>query len=689
MTAVAPADARLRPICGPAAAFALALALAGGGCGEEIRATLVALPGCGLEELDLSAVRVVPRGDFPTSAATAEVFGPGRGTLPELPAGADALTVEGQFGDFTVAVGRTARLDDARGALPVYFAPEDQLCALPSGVDFRDVGGLAVGPEGDVLLVGGRDRNDRLLDDVIHVRDDDDLVTPFDRGLPSPATGMVVVPTGPRTFAIIGGARADGRALDHYVPVDLDRRSPVGAALRIDVDGIDTARGYHAGVVLGDGRILVTGGCSALDLQSRCVPSDRHVFATGFVIDPRVDPPTFEAAPPMAQKRYEHTLLTARDGTVLAVGGRNRDGDGVATIERWHPDAPEWTSFADDFRLQRVQGSSGGETQVVIGAALLEGGLLAIALSDGTLAWATDDAAGRWQGWCDGPDAQACFHESGPLAQATPRRQLLALPGERIFADTWLLPFPTLAVEPDDAVDLSRAQLGLAQVPPVRRTATSMVALADGSVLAAGGRDPDTLEPVQPFLVRLRPRLDGPDENIPGIDTLSAGSLVLHEPSRIAFGGDRMELRATGSVREFPSVWAHVRSFNSGSFRFDVTLGVVPDDDGVGEPPAVHVVLSHGAVARTSIRFGQRIEGFGRNALGEVTSFTCAAEAVDFVTSPRPLQLYVRPGSIDVRLGGVSVARCPVTATEPAAIGVGVSGAGGLLTASQMKLTRI
>ncbi|MBK8719953.1 MAG: hypothetical protein IPN32_35345 [Deltaproteobacteria bacterium] len=115
---------------------------------------------------------------------------------------------------------------------------------------------------------------------------------------------------------------------------------------------------------------------------------------------------------------------------------------------------------------------------------------------------------------------------------------------------------------------------------------------------------------------------------------------------------------------------------------------MVPDTEGVVDPPAVHVVLSHGAVARTSIRFGERIEGFGRDALGEVTRFTCAADPVDFVTSPRPLQIYVRPGSIDVRLGGVSVARCPVTATVPAAIGVGVSG-GGLLTATQMKLTRI
>ncbi|MBK6916929.1 MAG: hypothetical protein IPH07_05975 [Deltaproteobacteria bacterium] len=688
MTAATHADARLRARCRPARAWAVALWLASGGCGDEIRATLVALPGCGLEELDLNAVRVVPRGDFPISAATARVFGPGQGTLPELPEAADALTVEGQFGDFTVAVGRTARLDDVRGPLPVYFAPEDQLCALPSGVDFRDVGGLAVGPEGDVLLAGGRDRNGRLLDDVIHARDDDDLVTPLDRGLPSPVTGVVVVPTGARSFAIIGGARADGRALDHYVPVDLDRSTPVQPALRIDIDGIDTARGYHAGVVLPDGRILVTGGCNALDLQSRCVPSDRHVFATGFVVDPSTTPPGFEAAPPMAQKRYEHTLLLARDGTVLAVGGRNGDGNGVATIERWHPDAPEWTAYADDFRLQRVQGSTDGETQAIIGAALLEGGLLAIALSDGTLAWATDDAAGRWPGWCDGVDERACFHEHGPLALANPRRQLLALPGERLFADTWLLPFPTLAVEPDDAVDLSRAQLGLAQVPPVRRTATSMVALADGSVLAAGGRDPDTLEPVQPFLVRLRPRLDGPDENIPGVDTLSAGSLVVHEPSRVAFAGDRVELRASGSAREFPAVWAHVRSFTSASFRFDVTLGVVPDTEGVVDPPAVHVVLSHGAVARTSIRFGERIEGFGRDALGEVTRFTCAADPVDFVTSPRPLQIYVRPGSIDVRLGGVSVARCPVTATVPAAIGVGVSG-GGLLTATQMKLTRI
>lgn len=674
-----------------------------GGCGDDIIATLVALPGCGLGDVEVSALRVVPRGDFPASAAQVRVF-TRDGTLPDVPDEAAALTAEGQFGDFTVAVGRTARLDDPGDRLSVYFAPEDQLCAVASGVDFRDVGAMAVGPRGDVLIVGGRDRNGRLVDDVIHARDVVDVVTPLDRGMSSPLTGLALVPIGERRFAAIGGARADGTALDTWVPIDLDHRNPVGAATRIVIDGIDTKRGYHAAAVLPDGRVLVTGGCNALDLASRCVPSDNHVFATGFIADTSVEPPVFVPAPPMGQKRFGHELLVARDGTVLAVGGYNAMGEGIATIERWHPDAPAWTSFGGDFTLQRIPGTGPTpqqeQRQAVVGATLLEGGLLVIALSDGTLAWVDDEGAGRWPNWCVDDDGR-CFHEFGDAAFTTTRRQLLTLPGERVFADTWLLPLPMLASDADDAVDLSLSRLGQSQVPPVRRTQTSMVPLADGSVLVAGGRDPDTLEPVQPFLVRLRPRLDGPDENLPGVDTLSPASFVVHDPDAVQFAGDHLELSSTGTLREMPAVWAHVRAFRSRSFRFDVTLAVTlpppPEDPDPGDgapappappPPAVHLVLSQGAVARTSIRFDTRIVGIQRDALGEVTQFTCAPQPPDFVAGPQPLQVLVRPGSIEIRQGGVGIAQCPVATDAPSAIGIGISGEG-MLSASAMKLTRI
>lgn len=701
-------------------AFATCVLVALGaiGCAEDPRPVLVALPGCALDGIDLNVLELVPRGDFPAADANAIVVDGGRSGIDGVPEDAVAITVEGRYNDATLAVGRTSRLASDGGRIPVYFAPEDELCAVERGVEvvFRDVGAMAVGEQGDVLMVGGRDDQGRLIDDIVHTRDVDDAVTLLGRPIPTPTTGLAVVSIGERRFVAIGGATADRRVLDQLVPIDLGAASPVGPAIRIDAPGVEGKRSYHAAAVLPDGRVLVTGGCDELDISSRCLPSVGHVLDSGFILDARVDPPTFERAPSMLVARFGHELLVARDGTVFAVGGRNHLGRGVVTIERLTPDVGDWMPYGRTELLDLA-----GE-RTIVGAALLEGGLIIVAIDDGAIAWVTDASAARWPTWCDGdPQTAGCFHDESNEALPPERRRLVALPGERVLADAWLLPFPMLSSNAADAIDLSAPKPEQMTTPPGRRTESAMVALADGTVFVAGGRDIDSETAAQPLLARLRPQLDGADERIPDVRGFAPASFVLHDAERIVFDPEpnpHVVMSSEGEELEFPDVWAHVRSFRSASFRFDVQIQVVapvttgecavndeqsdctaeciwrtdPMDAEAGvcepRPPRPHLVLSQGAFAGTSIRFGEDITGFRRNAAGTVFPFSCSGEEIDFQGVEVPLRLDVQPDTIVVLRGSEVVANCPGGGDVPSAVGIGVSG-GGVLLAYKPLLTRI
>ncbi len=667
----------------PLLPFGLTFIVLLAGCGEDLRPVLVALRGCGLDSIELSGVEVVPRGDFPETVANGRVVTGGRSGIDDLPDDTVALTIEGKFADATLAVGRTSRLENDERVIAIYFAPEDALCAVERGTDvaFRDVGAIAVGPEGDIVMIGGRDPDGRILDDIVHTRDVDKAVTRLPRPIPSPTTGLAVVPVGARRFAAIAGATADGRVLDQLHVINLDDPSLVGPAIRIDGPGIDGRRSYHAAVPLLDGRTLVSGGCTSLDLTSRCSPTAGHVLSTAFFIDARSDPPTFERAPSMIVSRFAHELLLARDGTVFAVGGRNHLGRGVVTIERLATGGGDWVPYGRTDLLQL-----GGERSIV-GAALLEGGLIVVAADDGSIAWITDAGAGWWSSWCDGdPGTPGCFYDETGSTVLEEQHSLITLPGERLYSDAWLLPFPMLSSTAADAVDLSEPRPGQLTPPPGRRRGSAVVGLADGTVFVAGGRERESPRPAQPLLARLRPRLDGPDERIPDVAGLAPASFVLHAPDRITLDADRLLMTSDGAETEFPSTWAHVRSFRSARFRFDVEIAVMRTQD-AGPPPRPHLVLSQGAIAGTSIRFDAGVSGFRRDASGRVATFSCSASSVDFESGDVPLRIDVQPEAIVLRQGGQIVGNCPGAGDVPSAIGIGVSG-NGILTATSPLLTR-
>jgi hypothetical protein len=570
---------------------------------------------------------------------------------------------------------------------------------VPTGtLGFREDGAIAVGPMGDIVLAGGRDEKGVLLDDIARARDVEELVQPLADALPGATAGLVVVPIGERKFAAIGGARSDGYVLEQIVTIDLDLPSPVADPLRIRVDGLDeVARAYAASVVLASGKSLVTGGCNTVDAaELRCDhTAAAHLLRTGFVVDPLTEPPSFSQAPGHIVARYGHELLLARDGVVFAVGGHAVDGRGVVTIERLRPGAAKWETYGPTEDLGLTVDES------IVGATLMEGGLIVVATSTGGIGWVSETAADRWWQpgadtftWCDGdPATPGCFHdESLEMPPAITRRRLLTLPDERVLADAFALPLAHIGAGLSDALDLSLPQAGQIVPPPGRRVGADVVPLADGTVLFAGGRDPDTLVEAGQFLLRFRPALEGPDERIPDVEELEVGSFIAHDPAvldpvpplvadeRVKFESGKLTLVANSALDEaIPEIWAHIRSFRSSSFRFEVTL----EANGDARP---HLVLSHGAVARTSIVFGTRIEGVQRGADGTPSEFSCSPLAIDF-TKPQALQFDVTPGKIVIKGSGLEIG-CPGVGDLPLALGIGASN-NGTVRASGMRLTRI
>jgi galactose oxidase-like protein len=576
----------------------------------------------------------------------------------------------------------------------VYFAPEDQMCSLVAAVAWREDAAIAASIGGDIVVAGGRDELGRPLDDVIVARDDAELVTPLDRGLEVPTLGATLVATGERSFALFGGARSDANVSDHWVPIDLEQDDPVRAKIRLDEQGVDVARAYHSAVTLPDGRVWIAGGCQSLQQQlgpefATCAPGQGNVLQSTYLIDPSTEPPTITAATQLLQPRYGHEMFVARDGAVFVIGGRNVFGEGIATIERTTVASSGWTKHGPVQGDMLTLGLDVERNGPITGAAVLEGGLIVVVLERGALGWISETAAGNtsrappdrpygegcpslaappeyWNDWCDGElDTPGCFWSegSGPVPS---RHRVLALPDERVLADAWLLSFPHLSTDPSGAVDLSQPLPG--EAPPPRRSDAAMVMLADGTALVAGGREPDTLDQVRPFFARLRPALDGPDERVPQLALPAEGSLVLHDPLRIAYDAERKRLVLTSEEQraQFPRAWAHVRSFRSASFRFEATLRA---DGG-----AAHLVLSQGALTRASIRFGDNVEMFRRDAEGHFgTSVTCSPEPFT-LQKDTAVRVDVRPGSVVVHAGGQVIANCPGIGEVPSAIGLGITG---------------
>lgn len=656
------------------------------GCAEGHEAVLTPLWGCGLEGEVLTTVRVRARGDLPAAEADSVLLDGGETSLNALPGGVDAVTVEGLFGESVVlAVGRTPRLPQD-GTQPVYFSPPDQLCPLESTLEPRDRAAMAVAPSGVVLAVGGERAQGELLDEIVLLRDDTTDVTVVKAVLPDPSVGHTLTAIGDSSFVMVGGAHEGVIPSGNVVRLDVDRDAmsvSVGPLVQATVEGEPASpRAFHGAVSLPDGRVLVQGGCAHVQ-DGACVPSEASVLRSGFYLAPDGGAFRFEPAPTMLHPRYEHTLLAARDGVVFAVGGRDDEDEGLRDIEMLLPGTPSWTPYGP--ALFEALGERN-----IVGAALIEGGLVILVLEDGTM-WRVDqNHVEPLAGWC-GDATEPCFLP--PVDTFPIRRTMVGLWGERVLVDRFVLHAGILGRTGSDAVDLSAVKPGRTFRPPGPRVGGSMVALADGTVLGVGGRVPASGSLANPVVTRFRPLLDGPDEGTPDVSAPDSGALVLHDRSGAEIGADvRISTAAQTQTlllepdpersTDFASTWVHFRGFRSRRFVFEGSY------EALNGTPALHVVFSRGAIARTELAIDtDAVRLLAREADGSAVEVTCAEEGLNFAGVGHNVSVVVSPRAIDVRVDGETFARCPWAGVEAVAVGLGAVGAG-TLRANGLRLSR-
>ena len=648
------------------------------GCPAELESRLVQLRGCGLDGEEINGILVRVRGDLPEAEATQLLLADERSELQNLPDGARALTVEGRFGTQVEAVGRTARLE-VEGELPVYFAPPDQLCPVESDITPRPLGAAGLGPQGDVLIVGGREPTGGLSAEILHYRDIEGRLRAVGVELPEPATGQSVHTLGGRRFAVVGGAGVGPEASDAITLVEA-ADDPATFELRsggkIEVSGVPQAFAHHAGAVLPDGRILITGGCRLVD-NGECIASPESVRRDAFYLSRDGDGVSIESAPSLRTPRFEHQLLVAADGVAFAVGGLDVEGNGVRDLEVLLPDFGSWAPYGP--ALFPILGD-----RSIAGATILAGGLVILSLTDGTIVRVDQHHAVTFPAWCEGED-DACFPSTVDTLLFGHR--LLGLPGERVLADAFVLPVGLLGSDGSRGVDLSQRRVGSTYEPPSPRVGGSQLLLDDGTVLFVGGFVPASGAQPSTALLRFRPELDGPDEGAPDVGALESGSLVVHD---VDAGDDARISGAAGVLALEPdpdrddatvATWVHVRGFRSRRFVFEATLEAQRE----ARP---RFIFPTGAVARTVVAVEpNEVTVTTLEANGEGLEIRCSDTGIDFSGVGKPVRVDVSPEFIEVRSGPDDLARCPWTGDEDVAVGLGAVG-DGTIRASGLGLSR-
>ncbi|WP_146157673.1 hypothetical protein [Enhygromyxa salina] len=635
-----------------AGALVLGLALAGSGCGRPESIELAAIRGCGLDQ-EFSGLRVRVLGDFPASGGSEILLGPTqRGTIPELPDGATGVAAEGLFGTTTTAIGRSWGVDPelARGrlrgfdedaaVLPVFFAAPDSLCEL----EFQPEPGAeliaAAHPAGDVLLVGGLSPGLALREQVVHV----DLLTGRTRALGAslaqPRRGHSVYPIDGRRFVIVGGAWPGALAQDRVL-VDVDGAGSVTSVGPLELEGDALLVSDHAAARSPSpaGQLLIAGGCDIVDPQARCDPAS--ALTATYWIDP-AQPGATVPLPPLTQARYGAHAVVSTDGVAWVAGGFGSDGTRLRSLERLRPGG----TWAPVHELADAG---------VHGLAVLDGGLVVLSDDAGLIHWWSEAGSGSLD-----PTSRA-----PPLAIVATERPMLALPGERVLVDTWLFTPGTAAVDPAS---------GRVELPPLARHGGQLLGLHDGTALIVGGWMTDSQALADAPLLRLRPRLDGPDEWTPELAGPQNDAFVGNTPGRatVIVGGLRLDALG-GEPDALPPVRAHVRGFRSRAMRLEFSYEAEPGS-------TAHVIVGQGSESLVAIALGSEIVVRRRGPDGSTETLDCGPAPADGALAGE-LVLELGAGGNQLRLdaAGTTLATCELEWPSSAglSVGFGVTGAEG------------
>jgi hypothetical protein len=623
----------------------LAIALVGCERSEPIR--LVPIAGCGVDQT-FSGLRVRVLGDYPPTSATELLLANGeQGRVDRLPVDATGIAAEGVFGMTITAIGRSYGIDPtlAEGRiagrsgsqLALWFAAPDSMCAVTGTLDERVGFAAAEGSSGDVLIVGGRGA-DGLIEDVIHydVLANDTQALVGDEA--SARVGHSVHALDDRRFVVLGGARAD-EVLDDALLV-----SGIPEQLHFESIALGMSLAHHAAAESSEGRVLVAGGCGEVDALGAC-SGDVHGRAAWIDLD---DVSSREPLPMLESPRAGAQAFVSRDGVAFVAGGFDEAGVGLGSVERLSPGADHWEPIVEF------------DVDALVGLTVLDGELVIVADVDGELHWCSRGGSGTLD-----------TSSRAPMLDPAPGpRPLATLPGERVLVDTWLFAPGSAAVDPSaEIVDLTGT---IGEALPGRTGGASLL-LRDGTVLLAGGT---ALEPGElPFLARVRPQLDGPDEMVPELASPRSDAFVTNTPgaATVIVGGMRLG-GVAGSPNDLPRVHVHVRGFRSRSFRLEFELGAAEGNTG-------SLMLGQGAERALTIALEPEQARVRLRDSTEIVELDCGAGSFE---TDRGAVLEVGEDGLRVRVlqGERVVVDCSLAELEPwpdaggLHVGFGVSGPG-------------
>ena len=235
------------------------------------------------------------------------------------------------------------------------------------------------------------------------------------------------------------------------------------------------SRAGHTATLLADGRVLVAGGYPG---------EGQPPTATVEVYDPAAD--AFTDAGSLASARADHTATLLPDGRVLLTGGRGADGQSLSSVEIVDPSTGEATSGPT------LPAPRTGHTATTAGGCVL--------LVGGTSE--TDTATRTTSRWCPG---RAAWSAGPELARARVKHAATVLPGGGV----WVVGGAPTTESRHRFRDTEILQPGARRfvpgpdLPSGRYKITDAIAtLADGRVVVAGGR---RLVVFDPASQRLRP----------------------------------------------------------------------------------------------------------------------------------------------------------------------------------------
>jgi hypothetical protein len=178
-------------------------------------------------------------------------------------------------------------------------------------------------PDGTVLLVGGRDEDGPAQ----RVGEFDSKGTYFGETIEPVygADGSAPVMVKDGQMVIVGG-NGENPPAEVLAVYDIEKRD--FRTQDVSITGNRPAREEAASCLLMDGKILVAGGMTAIGIDGSIQIIDTGNYLSAVDTGPR---------PQLIQPRIRHSLTALPDGSALIVGGRDGNGNAIATMERWLP----------------------------------------------------------------------------------------------------------------------------------------------------------------------------------------------------------------------------------------------------------------------------------------------------------------------------------------------------------------